>query len=320
VVVADTGNYIIRVIPRLAHTAFGQAMAPLSIYTVAGNTNYGYSGNGGPAVDAELGLDSFNGVAVDPRGDIVFADVDNNVVRLVAASNGSAFGHSVTADDIYTIAGTSKAGFKGSKTPATKAWLNTPQGVAIDSAGNLFISDSANNRIRMVAGAKGTYEGLAVKAGDIYTVAGSGGTGDTGTGGLATAAELNGPTGVSVGPTGNVVVADNGNNVIREISGTPVGPPTVTTIKPKSGPITGDRKVTILGSNLSSTTAVMFGARPALSFTVKSAKKIVAYSPTATLGTIVIRVYSPTGESVANAVDSYTYEAATAAKKHARKH
>jgi sugar lactone lactonase YvrE len=319
VVVADTGNYIIRIIPRTAHTAFGQAMQPFSIYTIAGNTNYGYSGNGGPAVDAELGLDTFNGVAVDPRGDVVFSDVDNNVVRLVAASSGSAYGRSVTADDIYTIAGTSRAGFKGDKKPAAKAWLNTPQGVAIDAAGNLFITDSANNRIRLVSGAKGTYDGVAVKAGDIYSVAGNGGTGDTGNGGPATSAELNTPTGVSVGLTGGLLVADNGNNVIREITGTPPGQPTVSAIKPTSGPITGDRKVSISGANLTGTTAVMFGARAALRFTVKSAKKIIAYSPTSTLGTVVIKVYSPTGVSTVSAVDAYTYQAASAAKKHGRR-
>jgi sugar lactone lactonase YvrE len=302
VVVADTGNDIIRLIPRTAHTAFGQAMQPFSIYTIAGNTNYGYTGNGGPAVGAELGLDSFNGVAVDPRGDVVLSDVDNNVVRLVAASSGSAFGRSVTAGDIYTIAGTSKAGFKGDKKPATKAWLNSPQGVAVDAAGNLLISDSTNNRIRLVPAAKGTYDGMAVKAGDIYTIAGNGGT-----------TELNAPTDVNVGPTGNLVVADNGNNVIREIAGTPPGQPTVSAIKPTSGPITGDRKVAITGANLGGTTAVLFGSRPALSFTVKSATKVIAYSPASTLGAVVIRVSSSTSSTVADA--PYTYEPA-AAKKH----
>jgi NADH:ubiquinone oxidoreductase subunit 4 (subunit M) len=93
----------------------------------------------------------------------------------------------------------------------------------------------------------------------------------------------------------------------------------VSAIKPTSGPITGDRKVSISGANLSGATAVMFGSRAALRFTVKSAKKIIAYSPTSTLGSVVIKVYSPTGVSTATAVDTYTYQAASAAKKHGRK-
>ncbi len=316
VVVADTGNDIIRLIPRTAHIAFGMAVQPFTIYIIAGNMNYGYTGNGGPATAAELQLDSFNGVAVDPRGDVVFSDVDNNVVRMVAATTGTYLGRTVIAGDIYTLAGTSKAAYKGVGKPATKAWLDSPQGVGVDAAGNLLISDSFNNRIRLVANETGTYDGMAVKLGDVYTIAGNGATGYTGNGGPATSAELNSPTDVSVGPSGALIVTDNGNNVLREIkAGGAV--PTVSVVKPASGPTTGDRKVTIKGTGLANTTAVTFGSRSALRFVVKSATKIIAYSPAATAGTVRIEVHSTTGVSAATTTDSYTYLlAATPKKKH----
>jgi len=320
VIVADTGNDLIRIIPAAARTIFGIAVQPGSIYTLAGNMNYGYTGNGGPGPSAQLQLDIFNGVTVDAKGDVVFSDVDNQVVRMVAANNGTAFGKAVRAGDIYTLAGSgpNDEGFKGNKKPATKAWLDTPNGVAVDASGNLFISEAVNNIIRMVPAAKGTYNGLAVKAGDIYTVAGDEIPGYAGNGGPATAAKVNDPTGLSFGPSGRLIVCDNGNNVIREITGTVPPPPTVDVVKPVSGPASGDRKVTLVGANLSSATAVMFGAQPALSFTVRSAKKIVAYSPTAAIGKVIVRVYSPLGVSAVSAVDAYTYVTA-AAKKHQHK-
>jgi hypothetical protein len=237
------------------------------------------------------------------------------VVRLVPAATGTYLGRAVKADYIYTIVGTSNEGLKGNKKPATKAWLDTPQGVAVDTAGNLFISDSANNMIRFVPAAKGTYDGMAVKAGDIYTIAGKGPAGYTGNGGLATEADLNDPAGVSVGPSGRILIVDNGNNVIREMSGTAPAAPVVTAVKPSSGPTSGDRKVTIVGENLSNTSAVMFGSRPAARFIVKSDKKVQAYTPAGSVGRVSISVYTPTGVSVTSPANSYTYLPASATKK-----
>ncbi len=189
-IVADTGNDLIRFIPAVARTVFNKAVTPGRIYTLAGNMNYGYTGDGGPGPSAQLQLDTFNGVTTDSKGDVVFSDVDNQVVRLIAAATGTSMGRAVAAGDIYTIAGSgpNHEGFKGDKKSATKAWLDTPQGVAVDGAGNLLISDSNNNRIRVVPAAKGTYDGMSVKAGDMYTVAGTGAAGYTVNGGLASAA------------------------------------------------------------------------------------------------------------------------------------
>ena len=294
----------------MARTVFGMAGAARSHLHDRRQHELRLHGQRRTGTSAELQLDNFNGVAVDPKGDVVFSDVDNQVVRLVAAATGTAFGRSrASPAHIYTIAGTGTEGFKGEKKPAAKAWLDTPQGVAIDAAGNLFISDSVNNLIRLVPGAKGSYDGRAVKAGDIYTIAGS-----------RTAGPFNGPAGLSVGSNGDLLVADNGNNVIREIAGTPPGQPTVTAIKPTSGPTSGDRKVVIIGSNLSGTTAVMFGSRPATTFTVRSAKKIIAYSPIGTLGTVTIRVYLAHRGDVWRARSTPTRTRSAASTKHKRRH
>ena len=101
------------------------------IITVAGNGTAGYSGDGGPATAAEL--NNPRGLAVDSAGDLFIARPDNNVIREVVKATG----------DIITVAGNGTAGYSGDNGPATAAELNGPIGVAVDSAGDLFIADSA---------------------------------------------------------------------------------------------------------------------------------------------------------------------------------
>jgi uncharacterized protein (TIGR03437 family) len=108
---------------------------------------------------------------------------------------------------ISTIAGNGSRGYSGDSGPAPAAQLNQPAAVALDSKGNLYIADSANHCVRMVSG------------GNITTVAGNGTSGYTGDGGAATKAELNNPAAVAVDSSGNVYIADTGNNVIRKVSG-----------------------------------------------------------------------------------------------------
>ncbi len=93
--------------------------------------------------------------------------------------------------------------------------LRSPDGVAVDAAGNVVIADTGNNRIRVAAASTGTFYGQDMSAGDIYTVAGTGKHGFSGDGGPATSAELDVPLGVTVGAAGNLVIADTGNDRIR---------------------------------------------------------------------------------------------------------
>ena len=141
--------------------------------TVAGNGTPSYSGDGGQATAAELSSPA--DVAVDSAGDLFIADTANNVIREVNASTGV----------ITTVAGNGTAGYSGDNGQATAAELNAPTGIAVDSAGDLFIADTGNNVIREVN----------LTTGMITTVAGNGTAGYSGDGGQATAAELNAPRG-----------------------------------------------------------------------------------------------------------------------------
>ena len=164
------------------------------ITTVAGRGTGQSSGDGGPATLAEL-IQPL-GVAVDPAGNVYIADEGSNRIRKVN-----------TAGIISTIAGNGKQGFDGDGGPATSASLYEPSGVAVDPAGNVYIADAGNLRIRKVD-----------TAGIITTIAGNGKEGFSGDGGPATSAELSFPVGVAVDPAGNVYIADEGSNRIRKVN------------------------------------------------------------------------------------------------------
>ena len=184
--IADTGNDRIREVNHATGV----------ITTIAGNGTEGYSGDNGPATAAEL--DDPEGVAVDSAGDLFIADTGNNRIREVNLSTGV----------ITTVAGNGTAGYSGDNGPATAAELYIPDGVAVDSAGDLFIADTATTRIREVN----------LSTGVITTVAGNGTVGYSGDNGPATAAELDGPTGVAVDSAGDLFIADSANNRIREVN------------------------------------------------------------------------------------------------------
>ena len=216
--IADRDNQRVRVVAAAAGTFYGRAMTAGDIYTVAGNGTAGFFGDGGLATHAELNEPA--GVAADGAGNPVIADYQNSRIRVAAASTGTFYGQPMTAGDIYTVAGTGTAGFSGDGGPATSAELNSPFGVATDAAGNLLISDTDNQRIRVVAHTTGTFYGQAMTAGDIYTVAGTGTEGFSGDGGPATSAELAFPAGVAADGAGNVLIADGSNTRIRVVAAT----------------------------------------------------------------------------------------------------
>jgi uncharacterized protein (TIGR03437 family) len=165
-----------------------------SISTIAGNGKTGYSGNGGPATNAQL--NDPRGIATDAAGNVYFCDRDNHVVRKVSLDG-----------TITTVAGTGTAGYNGDNIAGTTARLNIPWRVTVDPAGNLYIADSGNDRIRKLD-----------LNGTITTVAGNGQAGYTGDGGAATNATLRIPEQAELDSFGNLFIADTGNNVIRKVS------------------------------------------------------------------------------------------------------
>ena len=216
-VLADTGNNRIRVIAATSGTFYRQDMTAGDIYTVAGTGTAGYSGDGGPAAAAKLRGPA--SVVTDGAGNLVLADSGSNRIRVVAATSGTFYGQDMTAGDIYTVAGTGTAGYSGDGGPATSAELQDPLGIAVDRSGNLLISDTGNQRVRLVAATSGTYYGEAVTGGDIATVAGSGVAGFLGDSGQATSARLNSPQATGVDGSGNLLIVDTGNGRVREVNG-----------------------------------------------------------------------------------------------------
>ena len=160
---------------------------------VAGNGARGYSGDGGPAINAQLNTP--NGVAVDAQGNVFVADYGNRRIRKMAPDGA-----------ISTVAGNGSAGSLGDGSLATSAQLNGPNGVTVDASGNLYIADTGSNRIRRVS------------KGVITTVAGNGTAGYAGDGGAATAAQMNTPYRVAVDRAGNLYIADYGNNLVRKVT------------------------------------------------------------------------------------------------------
>jgi len=177
-----------------------------TINTIAGNGVQGYSGDGGAATSAEVNLP--NNLFLDSSGNLLIADMGNQVVRQVTP-----------AGIISTIAGGGSGGDGGT---ATSAFLANPFNVAEDNAGNLYIADTANNRIRAIntQTAQITVYGVTINPGFVATVAGNGRVGVVGDGGPAINATLNGPTGVAIDTTGNLYIADAGNLVIRQVNST----------------------------------------------------------------------------------------------------
>jgi trimeric autotransporter adhesin len=149
-VFSDGGNSRVRVVAEATGSFYGQAMTAGDIYTIAGTGTAGYNGDGIPATAAEL--DGPDVGALDAAGNVLIADGTDNRIRVVAESTGTFYGQAMTAGDIYTVAGTGTAGYKGDGIPATRAELNGPDGVAVDSAGNILIADASNGLIRMVTG------------------------------------------------------------------------------------------------------------------------------------------------------------------------
>lgn len=220
--------------------------------TVAGTGTPGFSGDGGLATSAQI-FPRGRGFAVDPAGNIYISDANNQRIRKVN-----------TAGIISTYAGNGSPGYSGDGGLATSAMLFDPAGLALDAAGNLYIADTSNQRVRMVTpggiistvagNGNVTYDGdevlatrAAVRSPEAVTVDGAGNLyisetsearvrkvdasgiihtiagqtrrtrGFSGDGGLGTAATMSGPSGLAVDAAGNLYIADNGNARVRKV-------------------------------------------------------------------------------------------------------
>lgn len=162
------------------------------VTTYAGNGTPGYSGDEGLATEASLYSPA--GIALDAAGNLYIADRGNAVIRMVSPSG-----------IISTVAGNGSTGYNGENVDALDAQF-APHGVAVDPAGNLYIADLVNYRVRKVD-----------VNGKVTTVAGNGSEGYSGDGGLATKAELESPYDVAVDATGNIFIADGFNGVVRMV-------------------------------------------------------------------------------------------------------
>jgi sugar lactone lactonase YvrE len=173
-----------------------------SISTVAGTGVIGNTGNGGLATAARLGQPTC--MAMDSAGNMYIADIQFNVVRKVTAATGI----------ISDYAGTGTEGYSGDGGPATSAMLYGPAGCVLDAAGNLYISDDANNVVRKITASTGV---ITTVAGNGYE-AGTSFGGSSGDGGPAVFAELNHPWGLAMDSAGDLFIAEVGDDQIREVT------------------------------------------------------------------------------------------------------
>jgi sugar lactone lactonase YvrE len=172
------------------------------ISTVAGTGAAGFTGDAVSATASRLNAPT--SVIVDPDGNLLIADMGNNRVRRVSATSGT----------ISTVAGTGAAGFAGDDGLATAARLASPAGIRLDESGHLFIADFNNHRVRRVD----------ADTGIVSTIAGTGTAGGTGDGALATAAQLNGPYGVTIDAGGDLFIAEASGDRVRRVAGVAAAP------------------------------------------------------------------------------------------------
>lgn len=168
------------------------------ITTVAGNGTAGYTGDGGPAVSAQINIPL--GIALDAVGNIYFADSYNHMIRKVTVSSGI----------ISSIVGNGAPGYAGDGGLATSAQMTSPRGVFVDAGNNIFIKDAGNFRIRKVT----------FSTGIINTIVGNGTAGFSGDGGLATSAQISNisGTGITLDAAGNLYFCDSNNDRIRKVA------------------------------------------------------------------------------------------------------
>jgi len=197
-VTADTGSFRVRVVAARTGNFYGQAMTGGDVYTVAGDGSDGdpFTGKNALAVGMMP-----SAVAVDKSGNLIVINGSYATVWVVAESTGTFYGQPMMAGDIYHLAN------------LQSGWNS---GLALDANGNIVVSKGA--AVGVIAVSSGTFYGQAMTAGTLYTIAGNGTPGFSGDGGPATAAELDGPPGLSLDSHGNVLIADSSNYRVRVVA------------------------------------------------------------------------------------------------------
>ena len=181
--IADTGNNRIR-----------KVSTDGIITTVAGTGQRGFTGDGGPAVEARFAGPA--AIAIDTQGNLYVADFANHRIR------------KITTDGIITsIAGTGVSGYNGDGAPALESQIGEPCGVVVDPEGFVYIGDQVNNRVRVVT-----------PSGTMHTVAGTGVRGHTGDGGPAEEALISNPDIIALDPEGNLFIPDHINCAVRKLT------------------------------------------------------------------------------------------------------
>ncbi len=165
------------------------------ITTIAGTGTAGYEGDGGLAISAKLDLPAQ--ICTDKAGEIYFADAFNHVIRKITPSG-----------TIVTVAGKGTPGFSGDNGPALDAEMKVPCGIAIDTFGNIYVSDGGNHRVRRIDKVTGI----------ITTFAGTGTAGSDGDWGSATTAKIDGPSGLALDADGNLYISDYSSCNVRKVS------------------------------------------------------------------------------------------------------
>lgn len=213
-VITDAGDALVYVRAVTNGTFYGRSMKPGGIYHIASLTNT-YAANN-------------VAVTTDVAGNAVISSYFTDLVQVVAVTSGTFYGQPMTAGGVYTIAGGGSSTAEG--VPALQASI-APLGVAVDGAGNVLIADESHAKIRVIAASTGTFYGIAMTAGDIYTVAGNGTWHFSGDRGPATHARMSGTAGIATDANGNILISDPGNarlRVLAEKTGTFYGQSMVT--------------------------------------------------------------------------------------------
>jgi hypothetical protein len=220
----ESGNDVL-LLANTTGTFYGISTTAGYIYAFAGQQyTASYTGDGGLATAATLY--QVEGLAIDVLNNLYISDNYNNVIRMIPALSGTYYGIVMTAGNIYTIAGNNIQGYSGDNGPALSSEISSPGSIQVDAVGNFTFTDTGNNAIRMVPAVSGTYYGISMTAGNIYSIAGNGTFGFSVDGTAGTAAELQTATTHVIDSLGNIYFAENEANLVRmlpQVSGTYLG-------------------------------------------------------------------------------------------------